>query len=166
VDASASHRLPRLGPEVGAATPSQSVPCAVQRPVRPTNVDHDPARADALLAHVAQGAECQLLAHSRCAARSRHHGTYRRCYGPNVDFSRGSPRRCRGRQRDGEPLLRDGQRNYAAAIGLGAYGMMVSTTLGHSAIHAADHLPDLESGPCAAGAAHRWDHPEDRAAVQ
>jgi hypothetical protein len=56
--------------------------------------------------------------------------------------------------------------NYAAAICLGAYGMMVSTTLGHSAIHAADHLPDLESGPCAAGAAHRWDHPEDRAAVQ
>jgi hypothetical protein len=35
-----------------------------------------------------------------------------------------------------------------------------------SAIHAADHLPDLELGPCAAAAAHRWDHPEDRAAVR
>jgi hypothetical protein len=56
--------------------------------------------------------------------------------------------------------------NYAVAICLGAYGMMVSTTLGRSAIHAADHLPDLELGPCAAAAAHRWDHPEDHAAVQ
>jgi hypothetical protein len=56
--------------------------------------------------------------------------------------------------------------NYAAAICLGAYGMIVSTTLGRSAIHAAGHLPDLELGPCAAGAAHRWDHPEGRAAVQ
>ena len=46
------------------------------------------------------------------------------------------------------------------------YGMMVSTTLRLSAIHAADHLPDLELGPCAAAAAHTWDHPEDRAAVR
>jgi hypothetical protein len=59
-----------------------------------------------------------------------------------------------------------GHCNYTVAICLGAYGIMVSTTLGRSAIHAADHLPDLELGPYAAGAAHRWDHPEDRAAVQ
>jgi hypothetical protein len=56
--------------------------------------------------------------------------------------------------------------NYAVAICRGAYRMMVSTTLGRSAIHVADHLPDLELGPGAAAAAHRWDHPEDRAAVQ
>jgi hypothetical protein len=44
--------------------------------------------------------------------------------------------------------------------------MMVSTTLRRSAIHAADHLTDLELGPCAAAAAHSWDHPEDRAAAR
>jgi hypothetical protein len=43
--------------------------------------------------------------------------------------------------------------------------MMISITLCCSAIHAADHLPDLELDPCAAAAAHRWGHPEDRAAA-
>ena len=43
--------------------------------------------------------------------------------------------------------------------------MMISTTLRPSEIHAADHLPDLELGPCAALAAHRWDPLEDRAAA-
>jgi hypothetical protein len=46
------------------------------------------------------------------------------------------------------------------------YGMMISTTLRRSAIHAADQLPDLELGPCGVAAAHRWDHPEDRAAAR
>ncbi len=45
-------------------------------------------------------------------------------------------------------------------------GMMISTTLRRSAIHAVDHLPDLELGPCGVAAAHRWDHPEDRAAAR
>src|SRR5882762_10374728 len=40
-----------------------------------------------------------------------------------------------------------------------------STTLCREAIHAADHLPDSELGPCSAAAAHRWDHPADRAAA-
>jgi hypothetical protein len=79
----------------------------------------------------------------------------------------GSPCRCRRRQRDGEPLLRDATSLQLRGRDLSwRLWMMVSTTLVHSAIHAADHLPDLESGPCSAGAAHRWDHPEDRAAVQ
>jgi hypothetical protein len=43
--------------------------------------------------------------------------------------------------------------------------MMISTTLRHEAIRAADHWPDLELGPCAAGVVHRWDRPEDRAAA-
>jgi hypothetical protein len=38
-----------------------------------------------------------------------------------------------------------------------------ATPLGNSA---ADHLPDLKLDPCAAAAAHRWGHPEDRAACQ
>jgi len=36
---------------------------------------------------------------------------------------------------------------------------MISTTLRRSAIHAADHLPDSELGPCLAAG----DHPADRA---
>src|SRR5260370_39150304 len=32
--------------------------------------------------------------------------------------------------------------------------IIISTTLRPSAIHAADHLPDLELGPCAAAVAH------------
>jgi len=41
------------------------------------------------------------------------------------------------------------------------YGLMISTTLRRSAIHAADHLPDSELGPCLAAG----DHPADRAAA-
>src|SRR5215831_2864155 len=44
--------------------------------------------------------------------------------------------------------------------------MMISTTLRRSAIHAAHHLPDLELGPRAAPAAHRWDHQRNRAAAR
>ena len=43
---------------------------------------------------------------------------------------------------------------------------VISTTLCHEAIHAADHLPDSGLGPCSAAAAHRWDLPADRAAAR
>jgi hypothetical protein len=43
------------------------------------------------------------MAHSRCDAQSCHHGSYRRCYGPNVLLDGGSPpRRGRRGQGDGE----------------------------------------------------------------
>jgi hypothetical protein len=59
---------------------------------------------------------------------------------------------------------RPNKRTGGLALALVHYGMMISTTLRRSAIHAADQLPDLEL--VAAAAAHRWDHPEDRAAAR
>ena len=56
---------------------------------------------------------------------------------------------------------RPNKRTGVLALAPVPYGLMISTTLRRSAIHAADHLPDSELGPCLAAG----DHPADRAAA-
>jgi hypothetical protein len=77
------------------------------------------------------------MAHSRCHARSRHHGSYRRCCGPNLVLDGGSPpRRSRRGQADGERVAGENHEGNQPSDGAFTVGIGADQ-LGH----VADNLP-------------------------
>jgi hypothetical protein len=126
---------------------------------------HRTTAAIAVAATLVAGA-AQAQAPSRCGDKFESGG---RCY-DSLGAIPGRSRICQGRAASFKVRL---PHRYAPSKRAGGdrplrivrRGPVITTTLRREAIHAADHLPDSELGPCLAAAAHRWDHPADRAAA-